>query len=89
MDCPLTQLDDGQWWCKLCDCSRLRLLPVNARRNCRAYAAAAVLTKQLRDDGLEGVTIEPDDPVIYMMPEMRQQNRRVPCGKRKRKSTSK
>ncbi len=34
-DCPLIQLDDGQWWCPDCDEDKLRLLPVNAHRPCK------------------------------------------------------
>jgi hypothetical protein len=36
MECPLTQLDSGKWWCPDCDPKKKRLLPRKARRNCRA-----------------------------------------------------
>ena len=58
IDCPLEQLpadlpagQAGRWWCPLCDPEKKRLLPVNARRNCRSPAAplgaAAQSTRRL------------------------------------------
>ena len=40
MDCDLVEVPDG-WWCRRpgCDPERQRLLPVKARRNCKAAVA--------------------------------------------------
>jgi len=37
-DCNLQQLDNGKWWCPRCDPHKRRLLPVNAKRNCKPRA---------------------------------------------------
>ena len=41
IDCNLTQLDNGKWWCPApgCDDEQERLLPGNYRRNCRSLEA--------------------------------------------------
>lgn len=35
INCLLSQLDSGKWWCPECDPDKRRLLPIKARRNCR------------------------------------------------------
>jgi len=34
VDCVLTELDAGKWWCEKCDPRKEQLLRVKARRNC-------------------------------------------------------
>ncbi len=36
MNCPLIKLESSKWWCPDCGPEKKRLLPVEARRNCRA-----------------------------------------------------
>lgn len=42
IDCQLTRLDDGQWWCEVCDPDRQALLPESGRQNCGTMSAIDV-----------------------------------------------
>ena len=52
-DCALEQVTGGRWWCPRCDPAGHRLLPVNARRNCREPVDISGILSQIPPEHAE------------------------------------